>query len=320
MNSFNGLENLAEQLGLKITEYGNGKAYTFPSSLGNGWIYETNPVQGLFVSSWWFTSTSLLTYGLNCEIPGMLFLSFDCGSIKIVQNGRKTKVLNSRNHIYINPGVPVKFIFEKEEHICCTCLLISESFLKDMYQRGFLSRPLSLGIIQKWEDKDYNTPDLTLVTEQLKWEVRYSDIELNYYIYKVLELFSLIDHNISQHSRVTQKRSYHVSWDVKKKILSAVQLIHEDILSPPSIEELAKVTTLSESKLHRCFKSEFGLSVKEYIHLEKMKKAMLLLADDELDISSIALKCGYKSPGMFTKAFKEIYHITPSQYRKGYYL
>jgi AraC-like DNA-binding protein len=80
------------------------------------------------------------------------------------------------------------------------------------------------------------------------------------------------------------------------------------------------VTALSESKLHRCFKSEFGLSVKEYIHIEKMKKAMLLLADDELDISSIALKCGYKSPGMFTKAFKEIYHVTPSQYRKGYYL
>jgi AraC-like DNA-binding protein len=189
-----------------------------------------------------------------------------------------------------------------------------------MYDRGFMSSSLSLGIIKKWEDKDYNTPDITLVLEQLKWEVRYSDIEFKYYVYKVLELFSLIEHNISRHSRITKKRAYHVSWDVKKKILAAVQLIHDNILPPPDIEELAKETALSESKLHRCFKSEFGLSVKEYIHMEKMKKAMLLLADDELDISNIALKCGYKSPGMFTKAFKEIYHVTPSQYRKGYYL
>lgn len=320
MNKFSVLENLAAQLGLEIKEYGNGKAYYFPILKGNGWIYETNPVQGLFVSSWWFTLSSTLTYVMDCKEPDMLFLSFDCGSIKIVQNGTKTKVLTSRNHIYINPAMPVKFLFEKEEHICCTCLQISESFLKDMYKRGFMSSPLSLGIIKKWEDKDYNTPDITLVMEQLKWEVRYSDIELKYYVYKVLELFSLIEHNVSRHSRIIQKRAYHVSWDVKKKILAAVELIHDNILSPPGIDELAKVTALSESKLHRCFKSEFGLSVKEYIHMEKMKKAMLLLADDELDISSIALKCGYKSPGMFTKAFKEIYHVTPSQYRKGYYL
>lgn len=320
MNKFAGLENLAEQFGLEVKEYGNGRAYYFPIEKGNGWIYETHPVQGLFVSSWWFTLSSSLTYVMDYKEPGMLFLSFDCGSIKIVQNGTKAKVLSSRNHIYINPAMPVKFLFDKTEHICCTCLLISESFLKDIYNRGFRSSPLSLEIIRKWEDKDYNTPDITLVLEQLKWEVRYSDIELTYYVYKVLELFSLIEHNVSQHSRITQKRAYHVSWDVKKKILAAVELIHDNILSPPGIDELAKVTALSESKLHRCFKSEFGLSVKEYIHTEKMKKALLLLADDELDISSIALKCGYKSPGMFTKAFKEIYHVTPSQYRKGYYL
>ncbi len=179
---------------------------------------------------------------------------------------------------------------------------------------------LSLETIRKWNDKDYNTPDITLTMEQIKWEARYSDINMNYYIYKVLELFSLIEHNISSHSRLQQDRSYHVSWDVKKKILLAVEQIHDNILNTPSIGKLAKLTALSESKLHRCFKSEFGLSVKEYIHMEKMKKALLLLADDELPISIIALKCGYKSPGMFTKAFKEIYHITPSQYRKGYYL
>ncbi len=320
MKEFCGLENLAEQFGLEINQYGNGKAYSFPSEKGNGWIYETHPAQGLFISSWWFTSFTSLTYVMDSKEPFLLFLSFDCGSITIIQNGTKTKVLTSRNHIYINPGTSVKFRFHPEEPICCTCLLISEHFLNHMYDRGFRSSPLSLGMIKKWADKDYNTPDITLVLEQLKWEVRYSDIDLQYYVYKVLELFALIEHNLSRPPRITQKRAYHVTWDVKKKLLAAVQLIHDNILSPPGMKELTKVTALSESKLHRCFKSEFGLSVKEYIHLEKMKMAMLLLADDELDISSVALKCGYKSPGMFTKAFKEIYHVTPSQYRKGYYL
>jgi len=71
-----------------------------------------------------------------------------------------------------------------------------------MYKRGFMSSPLSLGIIKKWEEKHYNTPDITLVMEQLKWEVRYSDIELKYYVYKFLELFLLIEHNVSRHSRI----------------------------------------------------------------------------------------------------------------------
>jgi AraC-like DNA-binding protein len=320
LDKFCGLANLAEQFELDINEYGNGKSYTFPEGKGNGWIYETNPEQGLFVSSCWFTPASTLTYLLNSDESGMLFISFDCGSIKIIQNGTKTKILTSRNHIFVNPLKPVKFLFDVNVHLCCTCLFISEEFLKDMYAKNFMNTFLSLKTIRKWKDNDYNTPDITLTMEQIKWEARYSDIDLNYYIYKVLELFSLIEHNISRHSRLQQDRSYHVSWDVKKKILLAVQQIHDNILNTPSVDELSKLTALSESKLHRCFKSEFGLSVKEYIHMEKMKKALLLLADDELSISSIALKCGYKSPGMFTKAFKEIYHITPSQYRKGYYL
>ncbi len=93
MHKFSGLTNLAEQFELNINEYGNGKSYSFPEGKGNGWIYETNPEQGLFVSSCWFTSATALTYVWDSKESGMLFISFDCGSIKIIQNGVKTRIL-----------------------------------------------------------------------------------------------------------------------------------------------------------------------------------------------------------------------------------
>ena len=49
-----------------------------------------------------------------------------------------------------------------------------------------------------------------------------------------------------------------------------------------------------------------------------MKRAMQMLADDDLNIKNIAHLCGYENAAKFAAAFKEVHGITPSDFRKGF--
>jgi hypothetical protein len=48
-----------------------------------------------------------------------------------------------------------------------------------------------------------------------------------------------------------------------------------------------------------------------------MTEAALLLSKDEYQVSDIAFQCGYNSVSYFIKSFKEVFGVTPNEYRKG---
>ena len=56
------------------------------------------------------------------------------------------------------------------------------------------------------------------------------------------------------------------------------------------------------------------------MHLNKRRisQAKTLLNNEELSLSDIANKCGYKNLSTFTEAFKRVMGMLPSEYRKKY--
>ena len=48
-----------------------------------------------------------------------------------------------------------------------------------------------------------------------------------------------------------------------------------------------------------------------------MEKAADLLRETELSIAAVAEAVGYDSAGKFSSAFRERYHLLPSEYRKA---
>ena len=48
----------------------------------------------------------------------------------------------------------------------------------------------------------------------------------------------------------------------------------------------------------------------------KMKIALQWLLESQLQVAEIAYKIGYSSPRIFTKHFKEVYEMTPTEYLK----
>lgn len=60
-----------------------------------------------------------------------------------------------------------------------------------------------------------------------------------------------------------------------------------------------------------------GESLAKYVLRVKMSHARKLLeVDKNYSIQEIAQKCGYEDHSNFTRAFKSVYGVTPTQYKK----
>ena len=75
---------------------------------------------------------------------------------------------------------------------------------------------------------------------------------------------------------------------------------------------IAQEMCVSYSTLHRRIKSLTGMSANEYIRKHRLTKAMQMLRSGTA-ISEVAMECGFNSPSYFTRCFKAVYGILPSE-------
>ncbi len=75
-------------------------------------------------------------------------------------------------------------------------------------------------------------------------------------------------------------------------------------------EELSRWAGLNRRKLTEGFKSLFGSTVYEYLLVQRMYQAKLLLDKGET-IAAISEKVGYSEQGSFSRAFKRYYGVSP---------
>ncbi|MEG0270418.1 MAG: helix-turn-helix domain-containing protein [Clostridia bacterium] len=84
----------------------------------------------------------------------------------------------------------------------------------------------------------------------------------------------------------------------------------------PTTEQLCQMINVSQSTLRRLFKAQTGKSPVDFMmELRMMNAARRLLKGDER-ISDIAYGVGYEQPNYFSRCFKEIFGISPQEYRR----
>lgn len=84
-----------------------------------------------------------------------------------------------------------------------------------------------------------------------------------------------------------------------------------------SIMEIADKFNFSYSYLCTSFKRYFGESPNDYIIKKRIYKAKLLFdSDPVLSIKETAAMAGYDNPYYFSRIFKNVTGISPSQYKK----
>ncbi len=81
------------------------------------------------------------------------------------------------------------------------------------------------------------------------------------------------------------------------------------------VEELAQAMNLNGRTLQRKLKALTDQTPREFIRSIRMREADLLLRTEELSISEVAFQVGYREPTHFSRSFKQVFGISPSQLR-----
>ena len=108
------------------------------------------------------------------------------------------------------------------------------------------------------------------------------------------------------------KCSYRNSQDLNE----AIRYIHENYHKPLDLAMVSNHVSLNYAYFSNLFKKNTGKGFAEYLRDVRLDKARRLLADTELKIVEVADKVGYESYKSFTRAFREVMGMLPTEYRE----
>jgi len=81
-------------------------------------------------------------------------------------------------------------------------------------------------------------------------------------------------------------------------------------------EVLPRMLGKEYSQLSKLFSEKEGITIEQYVILQRMEKVKELLSYNELTLSEIAYKLGYSSVAYLSAQFKKVTGLTPSQFKK----
>ncbi|MFQ5970979.1 MAG: GlxA family transcriptional regulator [Alphaproteobacteria bacterium] len=100
-----------------------------------------------------------------------------------------------------------------------------------------------------------------------------------------------------------------------RKLITAVEIMEANLAEPITQEQLSLYVGLSGRQLERLFRSHLGRTPSQFYRELRLERARHLLYQTELPIVELALACGFSSASHFSKCYREMYGIAPSEER-----
>ena len=98
------------------------------------------------------------------------------------------------------------------------------------------------------------------------------------------------------------------------RVMQVEAVLTKDIFEPaPTISQLARMVSISESKLKKDFKMIYGSPVYEYFQKVRMQAAKDKLLAGNHSVKEVAMELGYSNLSNFTIAFKKEFGLLPSK-------
>lgn len=84
------------------------------------------------------------------------------------------------------------------------------------------------------------------------------------------------------------------------------------------LADIARHLNLTEQATFKVFRDVFSRTPMQYVIERRLERVRSLLCHTSMDISSIAIECGFSSQSYLTSTMKKYYGVTPRQMRIGY--
>lgn len=123
------------------------------------------------------------------------------------------------------------------------------------------------------------------------------------------QLMIAINQNIKK-----QNQNYSISLKVEK----VIEYLHQNISNKVTLQELSDLVHISPFYLSRAFKNSTGYTVIEYFNKIKIDKAKELMIESDKKVKDIAQMIGFGDEFYFSRIFKKIEGISPSEFYSKY--
>jgi AraC-like DNA-binding protein len=225
------------------------------------------------------------------------------------------ELTGGKNYFIFDPTRDLEFQLKLRDR--CKLVLLSITleglhrlFIDDPHELQFLR---SEGNHQKFYDERDIPPSLVMVLSQLFTKQLSESAQRLFYQGKVLEILS---EYFSNRKPNLENCPFLNNETVVRKLKHAKDFILENLETPPSLKEIARMAGLNEHQLKVGFKELFGNTVYGYILSHRLDNARMLLDGKQLQVKEVSYRIGYANTSHFIAAFKKKFGITPKQYLK----
>lgn len=98
----------------------------------------------------------------------------------------------------------------------------------------------------------------------------------------------------------------------------ALDWLEANYMNPDlSVDDMASAMAVSRTKLYRIVKEAFGLSPNNLLQQTRIDRAAEMLAAGNKNVSEVAYACGWSDPKYFSRVFRKVKGVAPSDWRRN---
>ena len=253
----------------------------------------------------WIRFNFSLDIDIDMEIGEMETQHMDIPSWRIIHLPEGSKSVENIPQGTATRWVTICFRADRLEELCGIKMENLPSPL------GSLSGEIDdLGIYKSFE---LNTRLVALTADMMNTSLK-GGIRLSYMLTKATELTLLaLDYVINQPA--DEDVAVVLSCKDRGLIQKAHEYIKDNLAEALTVQKLSTMIGLNRNKLFYGFKSEYGMSISEYIQSLRLEEGFRLITETTDNILDISLSVGYQHQCNFSTAIKTRYGVTPSQLR-----
>lgn len=225
------------------------------------------------------------------------------GKGKLYTKG-KTFYLSKGQGFLVSPEVLTSFVADEEEPWSYAYVAFAGHLVDTYLFRAQLtsSEPTYTYLKDDYLDQRFN---------QI---IEHSKLNYNRYCKMMAELFlivsKLIDHSRSEYFGTANLQD--PEYYTRKAMIYIEMHYHKKL----NVEDIARYLGITRKHFYHIFKEAVNMSPQEYIIIYRIRKASNLMESSNLSISEIARSVGYTDQFHFSKMFKRVMGISPSEYKK----
>lgn len=103
--------------------------------------------------------------------------------------------------------------------------------------------------------------------------------------------------------------------DYEQRILRVLVHVQQNLDHALDLDELACIANFSPYHFHRVFRGIVGEGVAEHVRRLRVERAAHRLCNTEQPVTQVAFDAGYETHESFTRAFRAMFEMSPTQFR-----